>query len=226
MNKTKNILIIGDSSIPPRKETPYQYTYSTLLKKMYINARVESSSKTGMSSRYIYKKLDPLMLYGYNPDVVILNYGIVDVYPRPYPNIVYKLLACSGLLTYVDKFLKKTKLYYRLGDFFNFKEVSLQKFEIYSESIIQKLLERRVEKIIIIGIIKPYKVLLKSKKVYDEIERYNEVYKKLSYKYKEVKYIDIYEESDEDFTIWDGYHYTKKASKYLSETIEKLIYND
>ncbi|PTB85844.1 hypothetical protein C9925_02485, partial [cyanobacterium G8-9] len=88
------------------------------------------------------------------------------------------------------------------------------------------LLEKGVTKIIIIGIMKPYKILLKSKKVNDEIKRYNEGYKELSSKYKEVSYIDIYKESDEDFTIWDGYHYSKKASKYLSETIENLIAND
>lgn len=226
MDMTKNILIIGDSSVPPRKETPYEYTYSTLLKKMYTNTRVESYSRTGMSSNYIYKKLDPLMLYGYKADVVILNYGIVDAYPRPYPNKIYKLLKCSGLVTYVDKFLKKTELYYSLGDLFNFKEVPLQNFLSNTESIIQNLRERGVEKIIIIGVIKPYKVLLKNKKVNNEIKLYNEVYKELSYKYKEVEYIDIYDDSDEDFTIWDGYYYTKKASKYLAVKIVKLIQND
>lgn len=226
MSTAQNILIIGDSSVPPRVETPYEYTYSYLLKKKYTQTRIESFSKTGMSSKYIYNKLDPLMFYGYKPDVVVLNYGIVDVYPRPYPNTIYKLLKCSGLVMYVDKFLKKTEFYYRLGDLFNFKEVSLQKFEMHTKSIIQDLLERGVKKIIIIGVIKPYRVLLKSKIVNNEIKLYNEVYKELSYKYKEVKYIDIYEDSNEDFTIWDGYHYTKKASKYLAEKIVKLIQND
>jgi len=223
MNK---ILIIGDSSIPPREELLYSNTYSALLKKKYPESTIELSAKTGTSSRYILKNIIPLTLYGYNPDRVILNYGIVDVFPRPYPIMVYKLLSCSGLLPYVDRILKKTKLYYKLGDLFNFKEVPLEKFKLYSESIIQKLLEQNIKHIIIIGIIKPYRILLQSKKVDYEIRCYNNVLKSLSQKYIEVDYIDIYNDSCEDFTIWDGYHYTENASNYLTEKIEELINND
>ncbi|MFW2580736.1 hypothetical protein [Aliarcobacter butzleri] len=222
----KKILIIGDSSIPPREEVDYSAIYSTLVKNTLIDFKIEVSAKTGNHSGQIDINLDAFMLYGYNPNIVILNYGIVDVFPRPYPNKFYKLMVCIGLLKYIDKFLKKTKLYYKLGDYFNFKEVSLEKFEENSKNIIKKLLEKNVEKIIIIGIIKPYKILLNSKNIHREVELYNNVFLKLSQKYHEVKYIDIYNDSTEDFTIWDGYHYSKIASKYLADKIEELIKND
>lgn len=222
----KKILIIGDSSVPPREEIDYSAIYSTLVKNTLIDFKIEVSAKTGNHSRQIDINLDAFMLYGYNPNIVILNYGIVDVFPRPYPNKLYKLMGCTGLLKYIDKFLKKTKLYYKLGDYFNFKEVSLKKFEENSKNIIKKLLEKNVEKIIIIGIIKPYKILLNSKNIHREVELYNNVFLKLSQKHHEVKYIDIYNDSTEDFTIWDGYHYSKIASKYLADKIEELIKND
>ncbi|RLA83868.1 MAG: hypothetical protein DRG78_03130 [Epsilonproteobacteria bacterium] len=222
----RKILIIGDSSIPARKELLYSNTYSTILKNELINYSIEISAKTGNFSREININLEAFMLYGYVPDIVILNYGIVDVYPRPYPNKIYKLLACTGFLPYVDKFLKKTKLYYKLGNFFKFQEVNIKNFEINTVSIVNKLLEKGVKKIIIIGIIKPYKVLLKSRIANDEIIKYNNIYKKLSKKYNEIDYIDIYNDSSDDFTIWDGYHYSKKASKYIADEIIRLVNYD
>jgi lysophospholipase L1-like esterase len=222
----RNILIIGDSSIPPREELSYTQTYSYLLKKKLKKTNIEVSAKTGNNSRQIYLDLEPFMLYGYKPDIVILNYGIVDVYPRPYPNKIYRLLACTGLLQYVDKFLKKTNLYYKLGDLFNFKEVSIEKFEQYSKGIIEKLLDRGVKKIIIIGIIKPYKVLLKSHRVDTEIKKYNAIFENFAKNNEMIEYIDIYNDSEEDYTIWDGYHYSEKASQYLADKIKKVIEND
>ena len=219
------ILIIGDSSSLSREELSFNKTYYAIMKnkKNYI---LEMNATANNTSRNIAIKLESFLLYGYSPDVVILNYGIVDVYPRPYPNKIHKLLSCVGLLQYIDTFLKKTKLYYKFGDFFNFKEVSLDEFRKYSENIVVKLLKKEVKQIIIIGIIKPYKVLLKSKKVKEDIELYNASFKKLAEDNEEISYIDIYNDSSEDFTIWDGYHYSEQASKYLTMKIEKIIKYD
>ena len=214
-------LIIGDSSSLPRKSIFFNNTYYAGLKK---HIEIENSAITNSSSYQIYANLDSFMLYGYKPKIVILNYGIVDVYPRPYPNIIYRLLSCSGLLPKVDNFLKKTNLYYKLGSLFKFKEVKLNDFESYSEGITKKLLEKEVEKIIIIGIIKPYRVLLKSSIIDNEVVLYNNVFQKLTKKYDNVFY--IYNDSDEDFTIWDGYHYSEKASNYLVDKIKKIVLND
>jgi len=217
------VLIIGDSSALPRENISFKNTYYSGLKK-YIET--ENSAVTNNTSYQIYTDLESFMLYGYRPNNVILNYGIVDVYPRPYPNIVYRLLSCSGLLPKVDTFLKRTNLYYKLGSLFKFKEVDINSFERYSEGIIQKLLAKEVKTIIIIGIIKPYRVLLKSSIIDKEVILYNNVFKKLAKKYDNVSYIDIYSDSDEEFTIWDGYHYSKKASDYLVEKIKKIVLND
>lgn len=223
----KKILFIGDSSLLARKEVHYDDIYSTLIKKRFNNNyEVEISGKTQNTSKEIFINLDAFMLYGYKPNIVILNYGIVDVFPRPYPNKLSKLLGCLGLLVKIDKTLKKTGAYYKLGDLFKFKTTSIEKFKFYTEGIIDKLLDNGVDKIIIIGIIKPYKVLKKSKIVDTEVCKYNDVYKNMAKNYNQVKYIDVYGDSDEQFTIWDGYHYSSKASQYLSKEIESLIEDD
>ena len=221
----KNILIIGDSSALSREDVYFTQTYYFSIKSIE-NINIENAAVSNNNSYKIHVNLEAFMLYGYKPDIVILNYGIVDVYPRPYPNKMYRLFSCTGVLPYVDKFLKKTKLYYKLGDLFKFQEVNIEKFESNTQSIIEKLLKKNVKKVIIIGIIKPYKVLLNSKIANDEIVNYNKVYKKLSKKYSEVEYIDIYNDSTADFTIWDGYHYSIEASQYLADRIGKLILDD
>jgi hypothetical protein len=73
---------------------------------------------------------------------------------------------------------------------------------------------------------RPYKILRNSKIADRNIKLYNNVYREMAKRYTEVVYIDIYNDSDKDFTIWDGYHYSKKASLYLAEKIENLIKND
>jgi len=220
----QKILFIGDSSSLSRKEVPYESIYPTLLKrKLSKKYMIETYGKPRNTSKEIYTNLDAFMLYGYNPDIVVLNYGIVDSYPRPYPYKIYKLLLCLGFLSYLDKILKRWGLYYKISDKVNFKEVNKDKFQFYTEGIIQKLLDEKVKKVIIIGIIKPYRNLLKSRKADIEIRCYNDVFSNCMKKYKEVRYIDIYADSKEDFTIWDGYHYSEKASMYLANKIEKAL---
>lgn len=220
----QKILFIGDSSSLSRKEVPYESIYPTLLKrKLSKKYMIETYGKPRNTSKEIYTNLEAFMLYGYNPDIVVLNYGIVDVYPRPYPRKIYKILQCLGLLSYLDKILKGLGIYYKMSDMTNFKEVNKVEFQFYSEGIIKKLLDKKVKKVIIIGVIKPYRSLLKSKKADSEIRCYNDIFYNCMKKYKEVRYIDIYADSKEDFTIWDGYHYSEKASMYLANKIEKAL---
>jgi hypothetical protein len=108
----------------------------------------------------------------------------------------------------------------------NFKEVNVNDFKENSEKIIQTLLEKGVKKILVCGIIKPDKVLLKSKNIEREVMQYNEVLQVLSTVFKEMFYIDMFDVSDEEFTIWDGYHYSEKASIYIANRIEDIINHD
>lgn len=220
MNTTsQKLLLIGDSSLLPREELSYAKTYPYLLKTLFSALQIETVGISNSTSKHIALGIEPYTLYGFNPHTVVLNYGIVDVYPRPYPNWMNRLLACSGLQAYIDAFLKKTKLYYLLGDWFGYCAVPYNHFQRYSEEIVDKLLQKGVQKILFIGIIRPSKVLLRSKTVNEKVHRYNGVFQSLAQQHATIEYIDMYTEADESFTIWDGYHYSEKGSLYLVETI-------
>lgn len=220
MKKTiQKLLLIGDSSLLPREELTYIKTYPYILKRLLLDSAIETVGITNNTSKKIALGIEPYTLYGFNPDIVILNYGIADVYPRPYPNWINRLLTCSGLHKYVDIFLKKTRLYYHLGDWFGYCAISYHDFQYYSEKIVSKLLKKGVQKIVFIGIIRPSKILLHSKTVDQKIQHYNGVFQSLSKQHENIIYIDMYNDTDDTFTIWDGYHYNEKASEYLVEKI-------
>ena len=221
----KKVLIIGDSSATPREELPFDKTYYARLKRNK-DLDIENSAVANNTSYKILNKLEAFMLYGFSPDVVVLNYGIVDVYPRPYSNVIHKILTNLKLISAVDWVLKKTRLYYKLGDLFNFKEVSEIKFKRYSEQLVRNLVEKGVDQIVVCGIIKPDKVLLKSKNIIKEVMVYNQILQDLSTQNEKVDYIDMFDVADESFTIWDGYHYSVKASEHLAKKIEDLITDD
>ena len=221
--KSQKLLFIGDSSLLPREELPYSKTYPYLLRSLLSASEIETVGITNNTSKRIALGIEPYTLYGFNPDTVILNYGIADVYPRPYPNGVNRLLSCLGLQKYVDSFFKKTKLYYFLGDWLGYCAVSYDCFQRYSEEIIDQLFQKEVQQILFIGIVRPSKVLLRSKTVNQKIQQYNTVFQSLAQQNDKIIYIDMYTDADDSFTIWDGYHYSEKGSAYLVEKISASL---
>ena len=90
----KKILIIGDSTVLPRKEVSFWNTYIGLLNKNCKKYNFFMNAKEGLTTKQVFQNLDYYLLYGLQPDMVILNIGIVDSYPRPLPIKLNKLLNC------------------------------------------------------------------------------------------------------------------------------------
>ena len=221
------ILIIGDSSATTRMETHYESTYFYKLKKeLYLKYDIINNSEHGNDIRRILFRAGHFYKQGYNPDIVILNHGIVEAYPRPYPQHKYILKFILPLLRKfeikfgIDKLLQKTKFYYTLADIFKFKLVPINEFSDKVSILIKDLMEMDT-KIIIIGIVRPQKVLLKSKIVKKEFDKYNNVFKRYVDNDK-IFFIDM-DNIGEDFVIWDGYHYTDKGSEYVAKEVLKII---
>ena len=160
------------------------------------------NAKEGLTTKQVFQNLDYYLLYGLQPDMVVLNIGIVDSYPRPLPVNLNKLLNCLQIGGGIEYMLKKTKLYYKLADVFNFREVDEKKFEYYLENIIKKI----NTKILLLGIVKPSKILLRSKLAKTNIIKYNNTMHKMALKNKNVCFIDTYSLIGEEDTIYDGYH--------------------
>ncbi len=55
---------------------------------------------------------------------------------------------------------------------------------------------------------------------------YNQIFQDLSSQNEKIHYVDMFDVADEAFTIWDGYHYSTKASEHLAKKIEDLIADD
>lgn len=220
---SEKILLIGDSSLLPRAELAYAKTYPVLLKRQLPQCDVEVTAVPSNTSYKILKKIEAYTLYGFGPKYVVLHYGIADVYPRPYSNRIGTFLECSGLQAPVDRFLKRIGLYYRLGDWCGFSAVSLESFSRHTMEIVGELRRRGAEKVIFVGIVKPDKILLRSRTVDAKVQAYNKVFEILERQNNDVEYVNMYAIEDPSFTIWDGYHYTEKASQYLAHALVRML---
>lgn len=213
------LVIVGDSTALPRDELSYEDTYEFLLKLSMDDWDIFNYSVRGNTLGKILELKQYYFKY-INPNIVILHVGIVDAYPRPYPqNAVFSFLKnqFSKFLFDIDKFLIRTELYYKMSDFFNFKKTEVNNF---SQSIEYLLSYINAEKVIIVGIIKAHHQLRKCKIVDSQFDLYNAILKsKIS---NNIAYIDLSEIS-EDFVLSDGYHLNEKGHKYLFNVIKTLL---
>jgi len=213
------LVIAGDSTALPREELSYEETYEFLLKLKLSDWDIFNYSVRGNT----LGKIDVLKQYYFkyiNPNVVVLHIGIVDAYPRPYPqNAIFSFLKnkISIYIFDIDKFLIKTGLYYKLSDYYNFKVTDIKKF---SKGIGDLLGYIKADRVIVVGIIRAHHQLRKCKTVDREFEIYNSILK--SNISDKVHYIDLSELS-EDYVLPDGYHLNAKGHQYLFDVIQLLL---
>ena len=217
--KGKLLLIIGDSSALPRPEVPYKKTYEYLLrKKLRKKLIVVNQSSYGNNSKKILKKIKGFCQKN-KPIAVILNYGIVDAYPRPLPFQLSRLLSFFKMP--LEHTLKKTGYYYKLGDLFNYKVVPLNKYKTYTNEIIIYLKNIGVKKIIVIGIIRAFGKILNSRIAFKEFKKYNGILLDLVKKYK-LHFINL-SKIPKKYTCKDGYHYNAALNQHLASRIGKIL---
>ena len=216
----KRVLIVGDSCTLPRKEVYFDNLYPSLLKNELIDFDFVVSAKYKATVKDIKELTIPYIEYGYKPNIVILQYGIVDAFPRPYPRYIEKY-------DIVRRLLKKLNLFYKFSDLFDIHYTSLFEFSFISESIIKLILDNEGGNtlIIFVNIPLPKRILLKSKKALENICAYNKVFKTLKENYDNISIIDIFQWTDEYF-IYDGYHLNKDGHKKLADEIKRIIANE
>ncbi|OFX78121.1 MAG: hypothetical protein A2X12_06005 [Bacteroidetes bacterium GWE2_29_8] len=221
MSSKKRIVVLSDSCALPRDELKYEETYFYLLKENMPYYDVINTSVRGNTIVNSYINRNDFYLY-YNPDVVIVHLGVVDLYPRPYPvNIFWKLffLLLKKIGINVDEILKYFRLYYKIGDFFNFTEVSFDKYKKHYKLLIDSIPLNA--KIVCIGFVNPSKILARSKKYSNMVKEYNDFISSFADN-KRIFYLDLFA-LDQSYTIWDGYHFNSKISEYIFYKINKII---
>lgn len=213
------IVVTGDSTVLPREEVQYEDTYVYLLKKnlpdcdvMNFSVRSHTMAELHVFRDYYYRYI--------NPKVVIIHVGIVDSYPRPYPqNNVFKFFKAKvdRYLFDVDRFLKRTRLFYLLSDLFNFKIVSLEVFRRTYRDLLKHI---DAEKIIVIGIVKAHNILARSRIADQEFAAYNKCL--ASEADARIRFVDM-SELPTDLVLWDGYHLNAQGHRQLAERLIDCI---
>jgi len=213
------IVVTGDSTVLPREEVQYEDTYVYLLKKnlqdfdvMNFSVRSHTMVELHIFRDYYYRYI--------NPKIVIIHVGIVDSYPRPYPqNNIFKFFKAKidRYLFDVDRFLKRVGLFYLLSDLFNYKIVDLEVFRRKYKDVLRHI---NAEKIIVVGIVKAHNVLSRSKIADREFEAYNECL--VSEADARIQFVDM-SNIPADLVLWDGYHLNAKGHHHLAERLIDCI---
>lgn len=224
MNK---ILCIGASVDLPRDEVKYEDTWFYLLKEKYRNCDFVSYFRRSQILPETDYMFDSYYRF-YYPDYVIWEIGITDSAPR---YIVEQKLHWKMILriikgTWVEKPFWKIVKKVRKRDP---KRVatSLTEFENYAEKLIKDFISIGVKKIFLMKI-EPIGSSPRRKNPlwFDNIQKYNSVYEKLSVKYSDkVELIAPKENANDDWYIKDGYHPNQLGMRKVFEYLDNVLSN-
>lgn len=223
------LLIIGDSITMPRLkdiekmskeiileeleiENPIENTYPYILNKKIVEKNkkfvyMENFSYNGTNSFNIINKLYLTKCFLFNPDIIVLNIGLVDCWERDEKQDKHTPY----------EFMKGKNPWVSKMEFFK----NITEFIKYVNSNIKQL-----KKIIIVSI--PYtseRQYLKYRSSLENTIKYNEILKETS-KLDKCIFVDIFEklkEIKEEITIEDGIHLNYKGAEIVAESISEEI---
>jgi lysophospholipase L1-like esterase len=223
------IVIIGDSTAIPRLknteklskeviledleiENPIENTYPYILNKKIVEENkkfvyMENFSYHGANSFNIINKLYLAKCFLFNPDIIVLNIGLVDCWERDEKQDKHTPY----------EFMKGKNPWVSKMEFFK----NITEFIKYSNSNIEQL-----KKIIIVAI--PYtseKQYLKYRSSLENTIKYNEILREVS-KLDKCVFVDSFEklkEIKEEITIEDGIHLNYKGAEIVAENIFEEI---
>jgi len=219
------ILVLGDSLAVNREDVGYRDTYPYLLQEKLQQFHFVNNACRGFTVNNIFNMKNTLLLEGFNPDCVVLHYGIVDCYPRPVPSgrkMSYIYQNLSYFKINIDGIIKWLGLRELLSNLFNFKKTKPSVFKAKTEQIISLAESQGVKKIIILGILPPKKILTRVKCAKKNITQYNAIYKEISEENNKVVFVDNAEFLDED-VLWDGHHYSVEGMAKMYLKLVKLL---
>lgn len=217
----KVILFNGDSLGMPREGIAFDQTYYYLLSQIYSGqAHLVSNFRRAATTSLLNSK-DSLEIY--QPNIVILQLGIVDCAPRFYKTNSYLLKVVNRLPEIVKTIFWKTTKVIKKRSIKN-ADVSLSSFEFNLRSYLVRCEREKVERCIIILIQKPgTNMLLKNPNLLDSIGLYNERIIKCALEFNFVKCIDPLRESTDDDYVEDGYHLKSSGFNRVFESLKNEL---
>ncbi len=219
------ILCIGASVCLPREEVKYEDTWYYLLKEKYSQFEFVSYFKRALLMSEtndffnIYYRL-------YNPQIVIWESGLTDSAPRYFSRQAFRWKVCLTIvkgLNLEEKFWKWIKKHKKRLP--QNVDTSIQDFEYYTELLIKNFISIGVEKIILLEI-PPVGTNVQKKNPYwmSNIQKYNEIYKKLSQKYSnKIDLIAPKAKFNDSYLISDGMHPNVTGCKITFDGIDEAL---
>lgn len=213
------VLIIGDSLSLPRDEVQYEETWPYLLsEKSGENFHVINLSRRASTTKRLDIEGKDVFEY-YNPDIVIIQLGIVDCSPRLMGSMESKIVSLLPKLLR-KKYISIIKKVRNRSE--KRVKVKLNHYRKYLLNYIKKVNEYNC-KIICLKIGNVGKsTLVKNPKINISIENYNNVLKEICSSF-DLQFIDPFFNSSDvnkgEYTIDDGYHLSAKGNQVISSTI-------
>ncbi len=212
----KKILFITDSLGLPRlvpEEVPYEETYINLCKEAFpefdfINLCIGAAEITTLSNQLFYYK-------AVEPDLVIVQSGIVDCAPRALSPVEMVILNSNSLLKSISKKILKP-LYPYLRKYRKQTSTNIETFSSYIEKFISNFEGTPMYWNSIIPATDGYEKQIPG--IRNNILKYNEAIKTAM----QDKYIDN-SDFNEEMVMSDHHHLNKLGHRHLFTKIKKII---
>jgi len=223
MGANKRILCIGDSLGLPRKDESYIHTWYYKISQFYKEFEFIPRFMRAMTTENL-TSINPLdSLENFEPNIVILQVGIVDCSPRLLPKDFFFTKLIGILPKYFSspiwRVIKKITIRrVRFADVspFNFKK---NLYDYFSRC--NKL---GIEKLVFIKISKPgTNMIIKNKHIVSQVELYNNLIDKVSKQFAFVELINPLEDGLDDYYISDGYHLNKNGHNQIFLKIKEVL---
>lgn len=233
----KKIIIIGDSLALPNHKVTYEDTWVKKLKNKFQNYDFIYYLKRGITTNVLTtlgvgkdgtKDKYPFgsdCLEYYNPNLVIVQLGIVDCAPRLFnpssleSKIIRRLPALIRKI-YINLIKKirrpKSSLSY----------VSSKKFTFNISNYLERCKKNAVDKIILIGIPLPDSRMIESNRdIVKNVKKYNSILEDIAKTYNNVSIIYPLDTTSYDFEItYDGYHPNEKGHDMIFNQLNSFLY--
>jgi len=223
------ILILGDSLPFPRpaKGQPLRATWPSLLKERLPQSETWLRAHTRFTIIDVLKELGFFTESLTEFDAIIVQTGIVDCAPRPYPHFIARLIdVCVSMPTYrkIERFTHQRLLW-----LYRRPWVSEGAFSATAERLVQTAYEYNPTlKVLFIPIAPPNRTIVKSLPGIDSAAgRYNEALeakvKTLSPKFGCQCLNPFYSANPLDVTIDDGHHLSSHGHELIADAIAQAL---
>jgi acyl-CoA thioesterase-1 len=183
----KIVLCVGDSLGMPRENVAYKSSWFYLLSIAKNNYHFVHNFRRAFTTDMFSSKD---FLENYNPNIVIMQVGIVDCAPRLFKSNSIFIKLVNRTPNFVNQLFWKVIKKYKKRSAEN-ADVSLENFKLNLENFVERAIKINIEKIIIIKIQKPSSQMVnKNLLILDSIKKYNSVFDELNNKYNFITVIN------------------------------------